>query len=129
ALAVLGILIGVTAVIWLVAMGEGVSHQAQERIKELGATNIIIRSIKPPDSSSAAGSFFVRYGLLRDDLDRMQPEQIPTIKQVVPLRELRRQVLDRKSDRNEMMDVRVVGCTPKYIEMNHLHMDRGRFLT
>jgi len=35
ALAVLGILIGVTAVIWLVAMGEGVSHQAQEQIKKL----------------------------------------------------------------------------------------------
>ena len=28
-LAILGIFIGVTAVIWLVAMGEGVSYQAQ----------------------------------------------------------------------------------------------------
>ena len=35
ALAVLGILIGVTAVIWLVAMGEGVSYQAQQQIKDL----------------------------------------------------------------------------------------------
>ena len=42
ALAVLGILIGVTAVIWLVAMGEGVSYQAQQQIKELGATSIIV---------------------------------------------------------------------------------------
>ena len=48
ALAVLGILIGVTAVIWLVAMGEGVSYQAQQQIKDLGATSIIIRSVKPP---------------------------------------------------------------------------------
>ena len=30
ALAILGILIGITAVIWLGAMGEGVSYQAQE---------------------------------------------------------------------------------------------------
>ena len=45
ALAVLGILIGVTAVIWLVAMGEGVSYQAQQQIKDLGATSIIVRSI------------------------------------------------------------------------------------
>ena len=32
-LAMLGILIGVMAVIWLVALGEGVSYQAQEQIK------------------------------------------------------------------------------------------------
>ena len=37
-LAALGIFIGTTTVIWLVAMGEGVSYQAQQQIKELGAT-------------------------------------------------------------------------------------------
>ena len=36
-LAGLGIFIGTATVIWLVAMGEGVSHRAQEQIKELGA--------------------------------------------------------------------------------------------
>ena len=34
-LAGLGIFIGTATVIWLVAMGEGVSHRAQEQIKEL----------------------------------------------------------------------------------------------
>ncbi len=43
-LAALGIFIGTTTVIWLVAMGEGVSYRAQQQIKELGATNIIVRS-------------------------------------------------------------------------------------
>jgi putative ABC transport system permease protein len=38
-LAALGIFIGTSTVIWLVAMGEGVSHRAQQQIKELGATN------------------------------------------------------------------------------------------
>ena len=52
-LAVLGITIGVSAVIWLVAMGEGVSYQAQQQIKDLGADNIILRSVKPPDKSTA----------------------------------------------------------------------------
>src|SRR5688572_30011523 len=72
-LAVLGIMIGVTAVIWLVAMGEGVSYQAQQQIKDLGATNVIVRSIKPPQqSSSTAGrSMFLEYGLLRDDHKRI----------------------------------------------------------
>jgi len=43
-LAALGIFIGTTTVIWLVAMGEGVSYRAQQQILELGATNIIIRT-------------------------------------------------------------------------------------
>ena len=44
-LAALGIFIGTTTVIWLVAMGEGVSHQARNsRSRNLGATNIILRS-------------------------------------------------------------------------------------
>ncbi|MCY3008808.1 MAG: ABC transporter permease [Planctomycetota bacterium] len=46
-LAALGIFIGTTTVIWLVAMGEGVSYQAQQQILELGATNVIVRSVEP----------------------------------------------------------------------------------
>lgn len=44
-LTMLGMVIGVWAVITLVAIGEGASHDAQEAIKRLGAHNILIRSI------------------------------------------------------------------------------------
>jgi len=125
-LAMLGILIGVTAVIWLVALGEGVSYQAQQQIKDLGATNIIIKNVKPPQSSSrsAGGRFFIKYGLLREDYDRIV-STIPSVKQAVPMREIRQEV--RFLDRLE--DVHLVGCTPHYFEINHLSMSRGRFLT
>jgi len=123
-LAVLGILIGVTAVIWLVAIGEGVSYQAQERIKELGATNIIVRSIKPAqNSSSMSGGFIMAYGLLRDDYKRIS-ETIPTIRRSIPLREISKEAryLDKTAE------TRLVGCTPEYLEINHLVVARGRFL-
>ena len=58
-LAVLGILIGIAAVIWLVAMGEGVSHQAQEQIKDLGARNVIVRSVKPAQQTTQGGEEWV----------------------------------------------------------------------
>jgi putative ABC transport system permease protein len=124
-LATLGILIGVTAVIWLVALGEGVSYQAQQQIKELGATNIIVRSVKPPAQSSRPGasSFVVEYGLTRDDFDRIA--SIPTVKRAVPLREIRKEVRYQ----TRVVDARFIGCTPAYFEMNHLTMARGRFLT
>ena len=125
ALAVLGILIGVTAVIWLVAMGEGVSYQAQEQIKNLGAKNIIIRSIKPPsESSRASQSFLAVYGLLRDDFDRIS-HNVPTVRQAVPLRELRKEARYQQY----ALDIRLVGCTPPYLSMNNLRVEQGRFLT
>src|SRR5262249_41430384 len=51
-LSVLGIIIGTLAVITLMAFGEGSMHDALEEIKRLGATNIIIRSVKPSQDSS-----------------------------------------------------------------------------
>jgi putative ABC transport system permease protein len=52
-LTVLGILIGVASVIWLLAIGEGISREAQRQIEGLGADNIIVRSIKPPREATA----------------------------------------------------------------------------
>ena len=124
-LAVLGILIGVTAVIWLVAMGEGVSYQAQQQIKDLGATNIIVRSVKPPEESSrTGGGFFIEYGLLRADFERIV-SNILTVRQAVPMREIRREI--RNADR--AVDAKLVGCTSPYMDLNHLRMSRGRFLS
>jgi putative ABC transport system permease protein len=125
-LAILGILIGITAVIWLVAMGEGVSYQAQEQIKDLGASNVIVRSIKPAQQSSSdsTGSMFLEYGLLRDDFKRIV-SNIPMVEQAVAIREMRKEV--RFDERT--VEARVVGCSPEYFDLNHLSMDRGRFLT
>lgn len=124
-LAVLGILIGITAVIWLVALGEGVSYQAQQQIKDLGANNVIVRSVKPPQTSSSSGrGMFISYGVLRDDYKRIC-SNLPMLQNSVPMREIRREV--RSDDRT--VEARVVGCTPEYAELNHLVMDRGRFLT
>ena len=47
-LTMLGIVFGVFSVIAMLAIGEGASQQAQEQVLKLGATNIIIRSVKPP---------------------------------------------------------------------------------
>src|SRR5262245_33879512 len=123
-LAVLGITIGVAAVVWLVAMGEGVSYQAQEELKDLGADNIIVRSVKPPDQSDTKRGLFVRYGLLRSDFERIVAT-LPSLRRATPLRELRKEV--RYLD--NVTDVRLVGCTPDYFPMNHLEPARGRLLT
>src|SRR5216110_21313 len=69
-LSVLGIIIGTAAVIALMAFGEGSMHDALEDIKRQGATNIIIRSVKPSDDSSTQRrSMIANYGLTYKDYE------------------------------------------------------------
>ena len=59
-LTVLGIVFGVAAVIAMLAVGEGASRKAQREFQELGATNIILRSIKPTEETQATSGRPVR---------------------------------------------------------------------
>ncbi|WP_145059205.1 ABC transporter permease [Lignipirellula cremea] len=125
-LTVLGIFIGVAAVIWLLAISEGISREAQKQIEGLGANNIIVRSIKPPeDSGSSSGGFSGAkpYGLTRADYARLV-STIPTISNALPIREIRSQF----SNAGRTLDGRLVGCTPDYDDAMHLKIARGRFI-
>lgn len=122
ALAALGIFIGTTTVIWLVAMGEGVSHDAQQQILELGAKNIIIRSIEP-QASEDADERVKTYGLTRADYRRIL-SNIPTIEKSVPIRELRREFMVK----GRRADAKLIGCTKEHLELNRLEIARGRWI-
>ena len=128
-LTVLGIVFGVAAVIAMLAVGEGSSRDALERIQALGATNIIIKSVKPTEETQAAGSSgrgmsVLNYGLKYDDYDRLLAT-VPTIKKALPIREIRKQIRYL----NRFLDGRVVGTTHDYADFNHLEIDKGRFLS
>ncbi|HZL91943.1 MAG TPA: ABC transporter permease [Pirellulaceae bacterium] len=123
-LTVLGIFIGVASVIWLLAIGEGISLEAQRQIEGLGAENIIVRSIKPPAEATSGYSGPVPYGLKRFDYDTLG-ENIPTMKSALPIREVSRTFsFDGREEYG-----RLVGCTPEYFEVTRLELDRGRLLT
>ncbi|MGQ9573814.1 MAG: ABC transporter permease [Thermoguttaceae bacterium] len=123
-LTVLGIFIGVASVIWLLAIGEGISRKAQEQIAGLGAENIILRSIKPPSEVIEQTRGFLPYGLTREDYQRLVAT-IPTIRSALPIREIRR----RFSYGPVVVDGRLVGCTPEYADVTRLEVQRGRFIT
>ena len=122
-LTILGVAIGVSSVIWLLAIGEGIGRAVQKQIEGLGADNVIVRSIKPPAETNAGRRGIFPYGITREDLARLK-ETLPTIKRAIPIREVRREF--RYEDR--LIDGRMVGCTPDYGEINRLEVDRGRFL-
>jgi putative ABC transport system permease protein len=124
-LSVLGIIIGTCSVIALMSFGEGSMQDALDDIKRQGATNIIIRSVKPPDESSTASKGFVTtYGLTQGDLDKFSTFG-DAVGRVVPMRVFPSEVrfLDRM-----VSNARVIATVPDYQVVNKLEMSRGRFL-
>jgi putative ABC transport system permease protein len=121
-LSVLGIIIGTAAVITLTAFGEGSMQDALEDIKRMGATNIIVRSVKPPeDSSNQRRTLILSYGLSYEDYDQFLA--IDSIVRSVPMR-----IFPQEIRRLERMHTgRVVATTPEYAEVNQLDLAGGRF--
>src|SRR5438874_4282356 len=84
-LSVLGIIIGTAAVIALMAFGEGSMQDALDDIKRQGATNVIVRSVKPPDEgNSQRRTMIAIFGLTYDDYERFLT--IPDVIRRVPMR-------------------------------------------
>lgn len=128
ALTVLGIFIGVASVIWLLAIGEGVSLKMQEQIEDLGAENIIVRSIRPPDESGSSFRDIKVFGLTRAEHNLLNTT-IPTVDYVIPIRELQLKLAYTGNPNLKPIDGRVVGCTPEYADITRLKIARGHFLT
>ena len=124
-LSVLGIIIGTSSVISLMAFGEGSMQDALDDIKRQGATNIIVRSVKPPDDSATAQKTWVTtYGLTRRDLERFETLG-DSIVRMVPLRIFPSEA--RYLER--FVNARVIGTTPEYADIHQFDLAGGRFLT
>jgi len=125
-LTMLGIVFGVFSVIAMVAIGAGASDQAEKQVLQLGATNIIVRSVEPPDQASSpgqSGGFVKRFGLKNEDEQILST--IPDVVRVIPIRE----VTEKTRYRDREMNARIVGCTSEYLVVNHLELSAGRFLS
>jgi putative ABC transport system permease protein len=124
-LSVLGIIIGTLSVITLISFGEGTMQDALDDIARQGATNIMIRSVKPGDDSSSGRRTRVAiYGITYLDYERFTT--IPDITQRVPMRIIYPSEI-RYLDRLETG--RVVATTSSYVDVNHeVRMQVGRFL-
>ena len=139
----LGIILGVAAVIIVVSIGEGNKQSTLRQITDLGATNIIIRSQKPPTTQSAStrNTSVVEYGLTRLDLKRLQefvgPSADPDAttgavpgpglrgKHLVPLKAVGSEIRRR----NERTISQVFGTTPDLSRTANLSVrPGGRYL-
>lgn len=122
----LGIIFGVAAVICMLSISEGASADEMRLIELLGTRNIIVNSVKPPQSSQASqgNTNLVEYGITEDDVAIIKAT-IPHISHVVPLKTVSyvaRHGVHRAS-------FKTVGTTPEFFEVVNIHVARGRSLT
>ncbi|HAW96164.1 MAG TPA: ABC transporter ATP-binding protein, partial [Phycisphaerales bacterium] len=124
----LGIILGVAAVIVVVSIGEGNKRSALQDIEALGATNIIIRSVKPPAQAGGGGSantFIVAYGLGRRDHRRLKA----ALGADMVLAELKATGGEVRRGENRTVS-QCFGTVPLFIEVANLKVTpRGRYLT
>jgi putative ABC transport system permease protein len=126
-LTALGLLFGVASVIAMLAVGEGASHEALERIKAMGSTNIMVRSQKPPqtsESSSADMWSAIVYGLKYNDAIRIRAT-LTTAEQVVAARHMPADLRNGSYWANGV----VIGTEPAYLQVANMQVAQGRWLT
>ncbi|MED5528740.1 MAG: ABC transporter permease [Pseudomonadota bacterium] len=128
-LTVLGIVIGVAAVIAMLAVSEGASYEAQQQFRDLGASNILLKSVKPAEVEENSRQGFgppqaVVYGLTNADITTIR-DTIPGVSNVISSRIVKKNVWNLGINTN----TDVVGTTVDYPVSRNYNLRAGRFFS
>ena len=125
-LTMLGLVFGVGSVIAMLAIGEGASRDALERIRKLGSHNIMLLSKKPPEdrNKQQKRAWFSIYGLLYSDAERIAAT-VPSVDKVVPFKSL----VKPARYRGRAEDLRVICTTDEWFELVKRDVVAGRVMT
>ena len=122
-LTTLGIIIGVSAVIAMVAIGEGAKAQVESAFAAMG-TSLLIVMPGSTSSGGARGGFGSQPTLTWDDLRAIQTE-VPSVRSAAPVLRSNAQLLSE--DQN--WSTTVQGTTPEYFEIRSWTATSGTNLT
>jgi len=123
-LTMLGIIIGVAAVITMIAIGEGAQQAVVERIESLGS-NLLFLS---PGSQRGGGGFVREAGSsvrLKESDAKAIASRVPLAEAVIP--ELSRSAQVKYENRN--WSTRVIGTVPEYETVRNFAVVQGRYFT
>ena len=128
-LTVLGIVIGVAAVIAMLAVSEGASFQAQQQFRALGANNSVFKSVKPAAvEASPTPGVGPPHALIqwshRADVETIR-SSIPGISNVIASRIVKKNVWHL----GRSMNTDVVGTAVDYPESRNYNLRSGRFFS
>ncbi|HET7040997.1 MAG TPA: ABC transporter permease [Gemmatimonadales bacterium] len=120
-LTMLGIVIGVAAVITMVALGSGAQKAVEDRINALGAN---LLSVFPGQMFSGGRASDVRVSMTVEDADALAKDA-QLLSAVVP--EMSQNVTVKYGTQN--LNLAVVGSTPNYVQVKNYTVPYGRTFT
>ncbi len=130
-LTALGIILGIASVIAMTSIAKGSEQRALKQLEILGARNVILRSVRPPERESMTGggggntrTWVTAYGLKRKDLRRVADFFDGYTETIVPLKEAGSE-LTRGAQR---LRAQAFGTTPDLMQCANLRIETGRFL-
>lgn len=123
-LTMLGIIIGIGAVIALISLGQGSQASIKERIQSIGSNLIII---SPGFQGGMGGVRSARGGAITLSYDDAQAivENVPNITNIAPEFSQRYQIVYKASNTNTT----VIGVTPEYPEVRNIELQFGSFIS
>jgi putative ABC transport system permease protein len=121
----LGVIMGVAAVVSMLSIGEGAKQEALEQISILGINNIIVNARIPQETPGAHASLGRSPGLCLADGNNLQ-QFSNLVANVVPQRF---EPISTISQGSQEAAVRVVSTIPSFIYSSSIEVDHGRFIT
>ncbi len=122
-LTTLGIIIGVGAVIAMMAIGAGAKSQVEQAFAAMG-TNLLIVLPGSSNAGGQRGGFGSQPTLTKDDLEALET-QVPTVKAAAPVLGSTQSLVS--DDAN--WTTRVSGTTPDYFDIRNWPMESGIGIT
>ncbi len=122
ALTMLGVIIGVGAVICMLAIARGAQEQTMQRIKAMG-TNMLMVMPGQARTGAVMGGFGSRNTLTLEDAEAI-PKKCPSVLKAVP--EVRRNQQVKYGNLNT--STAIFGTTPDYPSVRNYQVAEGRFI-
>jgi ABC-type antimicrobial peptide transport system permease subunit len=126
ALTMLGILIGITAVVLTVGLGQGAQAQVQDQINELGTNILVVSPGSSTSSTGARGGFGSASTLTQQDANALtEPAAAPDIEAVAPVSTTSGSLTAGSTN----WTTTLAGTTPSWSSVRSRTVTSGRFIT
>jgi len=120
----LGIIIGVMSVIAVVSIVQGLSQTVNAQFAGLGGNSLTVRSYTPFKKQLQG-----RFAKLRDSDMQLISRQVEGISDITPILYVQSGRRGAISYRSQTSFSQVIGIGPKYLEVNGVYPEKGRFFT
>ena len=124
-LTALGVIVGVTSVIVLVSLGQGIKKQVEDEITALGTNLLFITASSEDSTTGVQGSRNSGLSLTLSDAEKLISSNISGFRNIAPQIDFPAQLIAG----NYNVEATVFGTTPEYIDVISTETLSGEFIT